>query len=114
LRDTLEIKSRLKTLDSRLTNSQIYRLLHGYSQTAISANLLASDSPVAHQHLETFNSKLRYIKPALSGNDLLKMGIPQGPQIKEILARLLEARLDGKVKSKRGEVEMVKGWNRNE
>jgi tRNA nucleotidyltransferase (CCA-adding enzyme) len=88
----------------------MYRLLHGYSQTAISANLLATDSEVARRHLETFNSKLRYIKPALSGDDLLKMGIPQGTQIKEILARLLEARLDGKVKSKREEVEMVRGW----
>ena len=110
LRDTLEIKSRLKTLDSRLTNSQIYRLLHGYSQTAISANLLATDSEVARRHLETFNSKLRYIKPALTGDDLLKMGIPQGTQVKEILARLLEARLDGKVTTKKDEEGLVKGW----
>jgi len=112
LRDTLEIKSRLKTLDFRLSNSTIYRLLHGYSQTAITANLLATDSEVARQHLETFNSKLRYIKPTLTGNDLLKMGIPQGRQIKEILARLLAARLDGRVTSKHEEVEMMRELQR--
>ncbi|GAH69680.1 unnamed protein product [marine sediment metagenome] len=38
------------------------------------------------------------------------MGIALGPRIKEILNLLHEARLDGKVTSKKDEVELVKGW----
>ena len=111
LRDTASIKAKLQLLaDPKLTPSSIYRLLHGYSPLAITANSLASDSPIARQHIQLFLDRLRYIKPALTGNDLKRMGIAPGPHIKEILNLLHEARLDGKVTSKRGEEEMVRGW----
>ncbi len=111
LRDSLNIKTKLKSLaDPELTPSSIYHLLHGYPTPAITVNSLASDSPVARRHIQLFLSKLRYVKPALTGNDLLRMGIPPSPRIKEILEQLHEARLDGKVSSKKGEVELVKGW----
>ncbi|MCD6299822.1 MAG: CCA tRNA nucleotidyltransferase [Dehalococcoidales bacterium] len=111
LRDTISVKSQLKPLaDPELNPSRIYRLLHGYSLLAITANSLATDSPVARQHIRLFLSKLRYVKPALNGNDLKQMGIVHGPQIKEILNQLHEAKLDGKVTSKKGEEEMVRGW----
>jgi hypothetical protein len=38
------------------------------------------------------------------------MGIAPGPRMKEILQRLHEARLDGKVTSKKGERNLVEGW----
>jgi len=38
------------------------------------------------------------------------MGIAPGPDIKEILNLLLDARLDGRVKSKQDEEKMVRGW----
>jgi len=111
LRDTISVKSQLKPLaDPELNPSRIYRLLHGYSPLAITANSLATDSPIARQHIRLFLSKLRYVKPALNGNDLKQMGIVHGPQIKEILNQLHEAKLDGKVTSKKGEEEMVRGW----
>jgi len=111
LRDTHAIKAKLKKLaNPKISPSSIYRLLYGYSPSAIAANLLTSDSPMAHQHLEIFLSKLRYVKPILNGNDLLRIGIAPGPQIKEILQLLHEARLDGKVTSKQDEEGLVKGW----
>jgi tRNA nucleotidyltransferase (CCA-adding enzyme) len=111
IRDTLDLKAGLEVLaDSTLKRSSLYYLLEGYSPTAITANQLATDSAVARRRLKVFLSKLRYIKPALTGDDLLRMGIPPGPRIKEILQKLHEARLDGKVTTKQGEVEMVRGW----
>jgi len=111
LRDTLSLKTELQSLaNPELSPSHIYRLLHGYSPLAITANWLATDSAVARQHIRLFLSKLRYVKPALNGNDLKRMGVAQGPHIKEILNRLHEARLDGKVSSKRGEEELVREW----
>ena len=50
------------------------------------------------------------MRPALNGNDLTKMGVPIGPNIKEILNLLHNARLDEKVISKQGEEEMVREW----
>lgn len=111
LRDTSSIKAKLQSLaDPTLPPSGIYRLLYGYSPQAITANSLASGSPVARQHIQLFLNKLRYIKPSLTGDDLKSMGIAPGPRIKEILQLLHEARLDGKVTSKQGEEELVKGW----
>jgi len=111
LRDTISIKTKLQSLaNPELTPSGIYSLLYGYSSPAIVANSLATDSPATRQHLNLFLNKLRYIKPALSGEDLKRMGVAQGPRIKEILNLLHEARLDGKVCSKKDEEGLVKGW----
>ena len=90
-----------------LAASAIYRLLHGYSPVVLTANLIAADSPVVRQHIRLFLDKLRYVKPSLTGEDLKKMGIPAGPRIREILDKLRDARLDGKVKSKREEEGLV-------
>ena len=115
LGDTISLKAKLPSLaDPELTPSSIYRLLHGYSPQAVTANSLACDSPVARQHIQLFLDKLRYVKSALTGNDLQKMGIATGPRMKEMLQRLHEARLDGKVTSKKDEKKLVKGWLDNE
>jgi len=111
LSDTIKLKARLDSLaDPKLKPSRVYSLLHGYSPVAISANWLASESPTPRRHLKLFRDKLRYVKSTLTGNDLINMGIPPGPKIKEILGRLHEARLDSKVTSKQGEIDLVKQW----
>jgi len=111
LRDTIAIKLKLQALaNPALKPSSIYNLLHGYSPSSIMASSIACDSDVARQHIRLYLDKLRYVKPALNGDDLIRMGITPGPRIKEILQLLHKARLDGKVTSKLGEVELVKGW----
>jgi len=111
LRDTSRIKAKLQSLaDPQLPPSGIYHLLYGYSPQAITANSLASDSPVARRHIQLFLNKLRYIKPALTGDDLKRMGITPGPRIKKILELLHEARLDEKITSKWGEESLVRAW----
>jgi tRNA nucleotidyltransferase (CCA-adding enzyme) len=115
IRDTLNLKAGVEVLATPgLSRSSLYLLLEGSSLIAITANQLASDSPIVRRRLKLFLSKLRYIKPALTGDDLRKMGIRPGPRMKEILHRLHTARLDGKVKSKKGEVEWVRGWGGGE
>ncbi|HEX73995.1 MAG TPA: CCA tRNA nucleotidyltransferase [Dehalococcoidia bacterium] len=111
LRDTISLKTKLESLaNPKLTPSSVYYLLHDCSPPAITANSLASDSPVAQQNIKLFLNRLRYVKLALNGDDLVRMGIPTGPQIKEILQLLHEARLDGKVTSNQGEEVLVKRW----
>ena len=111
LRDITSLKSKTDSLSvSGLAPSRIYSLLHDYSPTALIANSLATDSPTAEENTQLFLSVLRYVNPTLSGDDIKKMDIPSGPRIEEILSRLREARLDGKVSTKKEEEEMVKGW----
>ncbi len=111
LRDTNSLKTKLESLtDPELSRSSIYRLLYGYCLPAIMANSLAGDSSVARQHMQLFLDELRYVKSSLTGNDLKRMGVAPGPRIKEILQRLHEARLDGKVTTKQGEEDLVNSW----
>ena len=111
LQDTLAIKTNLKDLAvPGLAPSVIYRLLHGYNLTSYIANSIGADSETAAEHIELYLNVLRHVKPALSGEDLEKLGIPRGPKIKEVLQKLREARLDGKINSKKGEEDIVRGW----
>jgi len=111
LRDTIAVKGKLRLLATPgLSPSVIYRLLDGYSSPAIVANSLATESLVASHNIRLFLDKLRYIETALTGDDLIQMGIAPGPHIREILDLLHKARLNGKITTRQDEEEVVKGW----
>jgi tRNA nucleotidyltransferase (CCA-adding enzyme) len=109
LRETMTVKGKMTELATPgLAPSQIYGLVHGYGLTALTASSLAAGSATAAEHIELYLNVLRYVKPALGGDDLIEIGIPPGPKVKEVLQKLREARLDGKVTDKRDEEEMVR------
>jgi tRNA nucleotidyltransferase (CCA-adding enzyme) len=109
LRDTVNLKNRLSSLAGSGTSpSRIYHYLHQFSTNAILANLVVSEHPVIRQRIELYLSKLRYVRTALTGADLMQAGIPSGPHIKEVMEFLREARLDGKVTTKEEELDLVK------
>jgi len=109
LHDTLQLKNELVVLaDRNLTNGGIFQMLYRYHQSAILVNLLAANSYYAKKRLELYLEKLRHVHTFLNGKDLLEMGITAGPQVKETLEILLEAKLDGRVKTREEEIAMVK------
>jgi len=111
LHDTIGIKDSLKLLASpQITSSQVYALLIDRATEALIANIIAGEMPEAVQRLNEFIDKLRFIKPALSGEDLKRLGVEQGPDIKKVLQRLLQARLEGKAATRRDEEALVKNW----
>ncbi len=109
LRDTLNLKNELSSLARPgMSPSRIYHCLRQYSQNAILANLIISEHSLIRQRIELYLNKLRYVRVALNGDDLLREGISQGPQIKELVEILREARLDGKVATREDELRLVK------
>ncbi len=111
LRESSSLKAELGALDEPvLQPSCIYTVLIDFSPLSIRANYIATDSPAVKKNISFFLSKLRNIKPALTGTGLQEMGVTPGPKMKEILHLLLEARLDGEVKDKKGEVGLVERW----
>ncbi|MCJ7654459.1 MAG: CCA tRNA nucleotidyltransferase [Dehalococcoidia bacterium] len=114
MRHTLQLKAQLHSLaNPKLKPGDIYQSLHSYTTTAIQANALASESPIASQHLQLYLTKLRYVKPLLNGEDLKRMGIPAGPEIGEILSALHKARLNGEIRTRREEERFVHSWRRS-
>lgn len=111
LRDMAAIKGSLRALaQPKLRPSRIHSLLGNFSPAAIAALSGATDSEPVRGHIQSYLSRLRYVRPALTGEELKRLGIPAGPQIRMVLRKLLEARLDGKVKSREEEERLVRRW----
>jgi len=113
LRDTCRLKTEIETLAApNLKPSRIYEVLHGYSPAAIAAASIAFDSPEASRSIHQYLTRLRYIKPVLTGEDLKSMGLAPGPRISETLDRLRAARQDGKVSNRQEEERLAREWLR--
>jgi tRNA nucleotidyltransferase (CCA-adding enzyme) len=111
LRDSGGIREKIRELaDTEIKPSSIYHLLHSYSPQAITVGIIAGDSEESRRNMRLYLDKLRHTKPILGGNDLIEMGIPPGPRIKEVLNKLLDAHLDGEVKTREDEEGMVREW----
>ncbi len=109
IKDTLAVKDRIKELSlPGQAPSVIYAILHGFSTIAYEANIIAADSAIVREHIELYLNVLKHVHPALTGDDIRKLGVPRGPKIKEVLQKLREARLDGMIDSKQEEEAWIK------
>ena len=106
---SLEIKGKCKGLDKRdLKRSAIYFTLRNYDTTAVQANRYYAKSPALRRNLGLYLDRLRHEKTSLGGNELLKLGVKEGPRVGPVLKRLLAARLDGIIVSKSDEVKLAR------
>jgi tRNA nucleotidyltransferase (CCA-adding enzyme) len=111
LRDTIAIKNKMRSLSTPgISPSAIYNLLRDFSPPALEANSLVTPSAVAGQAIHLFLNRLKDIQVSLTGDDLIGMGITPGPQIKEILDLLHQAKLNGKITTRNDEEEVVRMW----
>jgi tRNA nucleotidyltransferase (CCA-adding enzyme) len=111
LRDTIAVRSRMRSLSTPgISPSTIHKLLRDFSPSALEANLLATQSAVASQAIHLFLNQLKDIRVSLTGDDLIKMGIPPGPRIKEVLELLHQAKLNEKINTRNDEEEVVRMW----
>lgn len=108
---TLQLKAQLKHLaEPELKPSDIYQLLHNYVPLAIQANMLAVRSRVIKQYLRLYLIKLQYTRPLLNGEDLKRIGVSPGPELGKILKAIHEAKLNGQVRTRKGEEKLVRSW----
>lgn len=111
LRDAGELRGKVSFLDDpALTPAQVYHLLYGFRPLAIEAVYIESNSMMAWQYIDFYANVLCKIKPYLSGKDLQQLGVPEGPEIKETLEMLLDARLNGETQNRENEEKLVKKW----
>lgn len=88
--------------------SALAALLTGRAPGAVAAWAGLTADPVVAAALRRYLDEWRFIKPALDGADLLRMGAAPGPAVGEILARLRDARLDGAVTGADGELVLAR------
>ncbi|MDR0881068.1 MAG: CBS domain-containing protein [Candidatus Adiutrix sp.] len=91
-----------------LPPSRIYDLLAPFSLPTILFIMAKAENRELAQAGVAYLTSYRQVKPELNGRDLMVLGVPEGPGVKKALDGLRRARLDGQVKTKAEEAEMVK------
>ena len=89
-------------------NSEIYRLLHGIP---VEVNLFLMAKTRRQNTKKAFSiyfTQLHYATIHLTGKDLIRLGIPTGEIYKYILDELLNAVINGIVKTREDEIRFVK------
>ena len=76
--------------------SSLYALLSGQPlETVALAGALGSRA--VHERVREWLERLRHVQLEIDGADLLRAGVPQGPELGRRLRRALEAKLDGEL-----------------
>lgn len=96
-------------LDSGVAPSEVVHLLDEVEFPVVIAAAAVAVGPPA-EALSTYIEKLRSTRPFLNGDDLIKMGVAEGPLIGDLLRRLRTTRIDGESTSAADESSLVFKW----
>jgi tRNA nucleotidyltransferase (CCA-adding enzyme) len=94
--------------EPQLSPSRVYGLLAPLDIEAILLMMAKAKQERAKKYISLYLTHLRNVKVTLTGDDLKALGIPPGPKYRKILAELLDAKLDGVIRSHEDEIEYVK------
>jgi tRNA nucleotidyltransferase (CCA-adding enzyme) len=104
-----ELAKTVTVLDQTdLRPSEVVEILSDIPLASIRAYIEAGPPLPRRDRLVDYVETLRFVTPEISGDDLLDIGIPQGPTIGQLLEIVRRSRLDGQVKSRQEELELVK------
>jgi tRNA nucleotidyltransferase (CCA-adding enzyme) len=111
LRDVPALRSVLPSLEAgNLLPSHICRALDRHHSQAILAASAAVDHQLVRGRLALYLSDLRFVKPVLDGEELKRIGVPEGRKIGRILRVLRDARLNGTVATEGEERALIRQW----
>jgi len=86
----------------------LYHLLFGRELEIILFSMSSTTDSRKKKDISHFLVELRKIRPILKGNDLKKLGLPQGPVYSKILRELLNEKLAGRLNTAADEIAFVK------
>jgi tRNA nucleotidyltransferase (CCA-adding enzyme) len=92
--------------------SEAARAVRGTSPTALAWLRLSADAATGGR-LDRALGAERAARPALTGADVLGLGVARGPDVAAALDALRDARLDGEIRERQHEIDYVKTWLEN-
>ena len=103
----------VKALEPHLTYPhllphQVVDAMRGMASGAVQAASLLANERLVRSRFTRFVDSWSHIKPSLAGRDLKRLGVPSGPLMGKLLDDLRDARIDGRIRSRRAEVAYVK------
>ncbi len=91
-----------------LKPSDIYHILRTFHLENLLFMMALSDKETVRRRISLYVTRLKDYTPHLSGDDLKRIGIPEGPVCGEALRMLLDKGLNGELKSREDEVKYVR------
>lgn len=91
-----------------LRPADVYHLLSGQSDETLLILMAKSKGDTVKRQVSAFLTTYQHVKPVLTGTELKAMGLKPGPKFRQILEQLLDARLNGEVKTEAEERELVR------
>ena len=88
--------------------SDTYHALAGLSEEVLLFMMAKTESQSVTRQIAAYLTRFKQVTPLLTGADLKALGLKPGPIYKTILERLLDARLNGEVKTEAEERDLVK------
>lgn len=89
--------------------SEAARLARASSPTALAWLHLEGDAP-ARARLERRLTPASEGRPELGGDAVIALGVARGPEVARVLGALRDARLDGEIRDRQGEIDYVRSW----
>lgn len=95
-----------------LKNSVVYRKLRPFRTEILLYMMAGTTCEEVRRAISKYFNRLRGATTLLKGKDLKEMGFPPGPIYRKILDSILDARLDGQIKTRQDELQFVqKKWS---
>ncbi len=91
-------------------NSTLYQRLSVFKIELILYMMAATKQEKVKRSISNYFTRLRHIDTSIKGKDLKKMGHEPGPVYREILQAVLDAKLNGQVKTRSDELVFVKNY----
>ena len=89
-------------------NSEIYHWFNPFTVESLLYLLARSEKDGARQWISLYMTDLRRVKTQINGNDLVRLGMTPGPEFQDVFCQLLDAQLDGVVKTRSDEIKWVR------
>jgi tRNA nucleotidyltransferase (CCA-adding enzyme) len=107
--DRIHAEQQLTRLErhKRLKNADVFNLLKAFKTEVILYMMVCTGSEVAKKRISLYHTRLRNVAITISGKDLLDMGLASGPVFGKILQAVLEAKLNGLVKTREDELAFI-------
>jgi tRNA nucleotidyltransferase (CCA-adding enzyme) len=93
-----------------VNNSTLYQRLSVFKIELILYMMAATKQEKVKRSISNYFTRLRHIDTSIKGKDLKKMGHEPGPVYREILQAVLDAKLNGQVKTRSDELVFVKNY----
>jgi len=91
-------------------NSSLYKRLSIFRTELVLYMMAGTKKRSVKRSISRYFTHLRYIQPSIKGQDLVNMGLPPGPIFRRILQAVLDAKLNGELKTKKDELDFVQDF----